>query len=199
MSAREVNLGLPVPHEEQEAATSPKWEMKEIKPWHKQMCSMLAQGIDRATIAQVLDCTPEYVSMLAKQPLIQQYVQDFSTYAGLQLEAQFTKAVSAIGETLENGSYKEKIAAARLQMEATRRIGAKGAPVTELIDTNSRLAKLAERLLALQAPQPKLIATAEVIYENQENAQDAQGQQRSHQSAQEDGDGYVDPTGQEEE
>ena len=127
-----------------------KWEMKKLLPWHKQLCSMLAQGIDRQTIAQVFQKTPEYISMLAGQDLIRVEVNEMRRFAEFQLEAQFVKSVSVIGEVLENGSAKEKIQAARLQLEATRRIGPRMVEEEKLVDTNARLARLAERLLSLQ-------------------------------------------------
>lgn len=126
-----------------------KWEMKELKPWHKQLCSMLAQGIPRDTISAVLDCTPEYVSMLAKQPLVLAYIREMCQFANLQLEAQFIKGVEVIGDILVNGNDKEKLQAVRLQAEMTHRIGSGTSVSPEVLDTNERLAKLAERLLVL--------------------------------------------------
>jgi len=144
-----MNALAQVPHDEQEVASQSGWQMKELKPWHKQLCSMLAQGIPRQTIANVLDCTPEYVTMLSKQKLVQEYIRDMCQYAGLQLEAQFVQAVDAIGDTLANGNHKEKMQAARLQMEATKRIGAGSGMQTEVTDTNARLVSLAQRLTGL--------------------------------------------------
>lgn len=134
----------------QEEGTASKWEMKELKPIHKQLCSMLAQGIDRQTIAQVLDITPEYVSMLSKQPLVQKYIQEMCQFASLQLEAQFVEGVKVIGDVMANGNDKERLQAVRLNAELTHRIGSGSGPVAELIDTNDRLARLASRLLSLQ-------------------------------------------------
>lgn len=147
-----MNALVQVPHDEQEEAhiSKGKWEMKELKPWHKQMCSMLAQGIPRQTIASVLDCTPEYVSMLAGQRLIKEYIASMCQYAGLQLEAQFVQTAEAIGDVLANGNNKERMQAARLQLEVTKRIGSGSGLQAEVVDTNARLAKLAERLLYLQ-------------------------------------------------
>src|SRR5574340_1414168 len=125
------------------------WVMKSLKPKHKQICSLLAQGIDRQTIANVAGVTPEYISMLAGQKLMQDHIKDLAKVADLQLEAMFTKSVEVIGETLANGNHKEKMQAARLQMEATRRIGSRSIEPEKLIDTNARLTKLAERLLYL--------------------------------------------------
>lgn len=130
-----------------------KYDLKELSPKHKQVCSMLAQGHDRATIAAVVGVTPEYISMLAKQPLVQAYVRDMSAVANLQLEAMFTSAVTAIGDTLRDGNYSDKVKAARLQLEATKRVGSSGSLIHEVVDSNARLTKLAERLLYLQGHQ----------------------------------------------
>lgn len=126
-----------------------KWELSSLKPWHKELCSLVAQGIDRRTIAKVMDCTPEYVTMLCKQPVIQEYIREWCTYAGIQLEAQFVKAVQVIGDTMENGNPKEKLQAARLQMEATRRIGSGSGQTADNIDMSDRLVTLSERLVGL--------------------------------------------------
>ena len=133
----------------EEESSKPGWELKELKPWHKQMCSMIAQGIERGTIAKVLNCDPTYVSNLARQKLVQDYIKDWCAFAGIQLEAQFVKAVEVIGDTMENGNPKEKLQAARLQMEATRRIGSGSGQVADSPDMNDRLITLSERLVSL--------------------------------------------------
>jgi hypothetical protein len=172
-------MGMTIPHDEQATADQEKgkWEMKELKPWHKQLCSLLAQGIDRQTIAQILDCTPEYVSMLAGQKKIKEYVAEMCGFAQLQLEAQFTSAVTAIGDTLANGNHKERMQAARLQMEATKRIGSGSGIPQEIVDTNSRLARLAERLLYLQGrqgPTGDIIEGEVIAHEHEEDAEAGQ-------------------------
>lgn len=134
-----------------------KWEMKELKPMHKQLCSMLAQGIDRETIASVLEITPQYVSMLSKQPLVQSYIREMCQFANLQLEAQFVKSVEVIGDVLANGNDKDRLQAARLNAELTHRIGSGSGLPGEVTDTTERLNRLAERLLSLQEKmQPNL-------------------------------------------
>lgn len=135
---------------EEEVASSEKWEMKELKPWHKQFCSLLAQGVDRETIATVLDITPTYVSMLTKQPLIQAYIREMCQFANIQLEAQFAQGVAIIGDVMANGAPKEKLQAVRLNAELTHRIGSGSGVPPEVMDTNERLARLADRLLSLQ-------------------------------------------------
>ena len=132
-----------------EVASKANTEIKELKPWHKQMCSMLAQGIDRATIAKVLDCDASYVSMLSRQKIVQDYMKEWCAFSGIQLEAQFITAVQVIGNTMINGNPKEQLQAARLQMEATRRIGAGSGQVADSPDMNDRLVTLSERLVSL--------------------------------------------------
>ncbi|MDE3021594.1 MAG: hypothetical protein KGI54_07010 [Pseudomonadota bacterium] len=172
------------------------WVMKELKPKHKQVCAMLAQGIDRRTISNVVGCTPEYITMLSKQALVKDYITEMCQAAGLQLESMFIQSVEAIGETLANGNHKEKMQAARLQMEATKRIGSGSSIPKEIIDTNDRLARLAERLLFLQSGAVKTIETRRNengIY--QEIERTGLGLDTT---AQEDGDGSPNPTGREE-
>jgi len=127
-----------------------KWELKELKPWHRQFCSLLAQGIDRETIARVLEITPTYASMLSKQPLVVAYIREMCQFANLQLEAQFAKSVEVIGEIMVSGANKDKLQAARLNAELTHRIGSGSGLPGDVVDTNDRLVRLAERLLALQ-------------------------------------------------
>lgn len=142
--------------------------LKTLKPWHRQMCSMIAQGIPRVTIANVFKKTPEYISMLTAQPLIQTYIQQDCTYAGIQLEAQFVKSVDAIGETLEKGNHKEKMQAARLQLEATKRIGPRSTPQATEINFEDRLIQLSERLVGLLESQ-KMATTNIPIIEGEYN------------------------------
>lgn len=127
-------------------------DLKELKPKHKQICSMLAQGMRRDLIAKIAGCTPTYISMLQKQPIMQEYMKDLCAMANMQLEAMFVQSVDAVGDVLREGAPKERLQAARLQMEATKRIGSGSGIETEVIDTNARLARLAERLLNLQKP-----------------------------------------------
>jgi hypothetical protein len=182
----------------EEVAATSKWEMKELKPWHKQFCSLLAQGIDRETIATVLEITPTYVSMLSKQPLIQAYIREMCQFASLQLEAQFAKGVAIIGEVMDTGNGKERLQAVRLNAELTHRIGSGSGLPAEATNTEERLLRLAERLLTLQektAPIPTIPLTGEYhdITKSTEPEQYAEAVGRTHQPTQEDGDGSADP------
>lgn len=143
-----TNLLLPDQGLEEEASSG--WVLKELKPKHRQICSMVAQGIPHTTIAQVVGCVPEYIPMLMRQPLIKECLRGYTEFAEVQLEGMFVQSVQAIGDTLVNGAPSDKMKAARLQLEATKRIGPRSAPNGAPIDANDRLNKLAARLLYLQ-------------------------------------------------
>jgi len=125
------------------------WQLQKLKPKHKEICSLLAQGLGRNDISKIVDVTPEYVTMLMKQPLIKEYMGEMAQLAGIQLESMFIKSVDTIGEVMTTGNNKEKIQAARLQLEATKRIGTNSGLPKEVIDSAQRLDRLSERLLKL--------------------------------------------------
>lgn len=199
---------LTVPHDEQEVAAKPGWTLKSLSLWHKNVASLIAQGISRATIAAMMDCAPEYVSQLAKQPLMKAYIQELSDFAGIQLEAQFAKSVVAIGDTLENGDYKSKMSAARLQAELTGRVGSRTNPNEVKPNAEDRLLNLAERLTGLledkMAIDIKVEAHAlqdtvdvqieDANFSDRGNAEVRTGQ-RPHEPAQNAGGGLSDPEG----
>lgn len=134
-----------------ELAGEPKaaWELKELKPVHKNVAALFAQGMKNVDIAKMCDITPEYVHMLLKQPLVRAYVTEMCEVVGVRMDALFAKSVDVIAETLENGSEAGKLKAARLQLEATKKIGA-GSQLSVVIPNVDRLEKLAERLIGLQ-------------------------------------------------
>lgn len=131
----------------------PGWQMKKLKPIHKNVASLLAQGAKNIVISKMLDITPEYVSMLSRQPLMQDYIRQMCAHTGLRLEALFEKSVDVIAETLRDGSESGRLKAARLQLEATKRIGRGDGPPPSGAGSEERLLKLAERLIFLQSGQ----------------------------------------------
>lgn len=133
------------------AETPAGWRLKQLKPKHKDICALIAQGIGRAQIASVCGITPEYVTMLSRQPLCIAYIKELNEYAGLQLEAMFAKTVEVIGEGLASGNTKDQLQAARLQLEVTKRIGGRSDPAAGqgAVNADERLLSLAERLTGL--------------------------------------------------
>mgnify|MGYP000855204801 CR=1 FL=1 len=132
-------------------ATKEAWVMKKLKPVHLQICALLAQGMKNVEVASATSVTPEYVSMLMRQPLIQEEVMRISQIAGVRLEAMFHQSVEVIGEVLRTGTNGEKLKAVRVHGELTKRIGrADVSSKGNEIDDN-RLVALSERLLGLMA------------------------------------------------
>lgn len=128
--------------------TDRKVTLKELSPNHKVAMSLLAQGMDRASIASIIDCTPEYVTWLAADPLCKEYIKHLNQAVDTQLEALYGKSVDIIADTMNNGAADEKLKAARLQMEATHRLGRTAGQGGDEPPPD-RLNQLADRLLAL--------------------------------------------------
>jgi len=185
---------LPANLEEQSPAYDPdvKWEMKELKPKHREVAALFAQGFKNIEVANMTGFTPEYISMLLRQPLVQAEVRRISEIAGVRLEAMFSQTVDVIGEAMRSGSHKDKIAAARLHLEATKRIGRPN-PLSGDIDPSvDRLSILAERLLTLQSHVRNRghEANAEII-----EAEFSVSERGPSESAQEDGNGQAGANG----
>lgn len=125
------------------------YQLKELKPKHKNVLSLVAQGVNRGQIAQICDITPEYVSMLCKMPICKQYIAGLNEVVALQLEGMFGKSVEAISDALDNGSVEERLKGARLQLEATKRLGRPADIVPQTSSTEERLLRLSERLTSL--------------------------------------------------
>lgn len=150
-------------------AAEEKWQLQKLTPRHRQAAALIAQGTPYVKVAAIVSMTPEYISMLMKQPLMKAYVMELCEIAGTKLEALFEKSVDVISEVLTSGSNADKLKAARLQLEATHRIGrpdpvGKGGP-----DDVDRLERLAERLLGLQSK----VRKGGVFNENGEDITDA--------------------------
>lgn len=147
---------------------SPSIELKKLSPKHMQVAALVAQGVDRATIAAACDYVPEYITWLQGQPLFIEYIKTMNKAVATRLEAMFAKSVDVISDAMVMGNVDEKLKGARLQMEATGRIGryqmpAKGEGGDEVLES------LAGRLLALLTRQRSIVegnvVDAEVIRE----------------------------------
>jgi hypothetical protein len=144
--------GFPPLQQEMEVVAPGKWELKKLTQRHKDICALIAQGIKRQQIASICEVTPEYVTMLARQPKCIQYIQEMNQYAAVQLDAMFVKTVDVINEAMDTGSTEEKLRAARLQLEVTKRIGRPDPSAGQgVVNADERLLTLAERLTGLLA------------------------------------------------
>lgn len=123
-------------------------KLQKLSARHKQVLSLMAQGMDRQTCSIATKYTPEYVTWLLKQEICQEYLNQMVQVAESQLQAQFCKSVDVIGETLINGTEEGKLKAAKLQLEATGRVGKLQQPSAPPVEAD-RLNVLAERLVGL--------------------------------------------------
>lgn len=137
------------PPAEECTVTDGAYQLKELKPKHRNILSLVAQGVGRGQIATIFDITPEYVSMLCRMPICKQYIAGLNEVCEVQLEGMFGKSVAAISDALDNGSIGDKLKGARLQLEATKRIGKAPDIAPQSVSTEERLVRLAERLTAL--------------------------------------------------
>jgi hypothetical protein len=125
------------------------YQLKTLKPKHKNILSLIAQGVDRETVAAACDITPGYVTMLCRMPICKQYIAGLNEACDLQLEAMYGKSVKVIDNAMSNGNIKEQLVGARLHLEATKRIGRPADVLPQHESTNDRLLRLAERLTSL--------------------------------------------------
>ena len=127
------------------------WELTKLKPLHRDVASLVAQGHRNIDVARMLNITPQYVSMLLRQPLVKAYIGEMNEVVGARLEAMFEQSVNVMADVMKDGSHGDKIKAARLQLEATKRIGRPDPLAGMLSPDLDRLEKLAERLIGLQS------------------------------------------------
>ena len=126
-------------------------KLRDLSPKHKQVASLLAQGLGRTEISTVVDFTPEYVTWLCRDPLFKSYLQEMSEFTDARLEAMYAKVGDAIQDGLDNGKPEDRLRAARLHLEVTGRIGNGERPMQAIDESVQRLNTIANRLLALQS------------------------------------------------
>lgn len=130
------------------AAVDRQVQLKELSPMHMQVMALLAQGVPRQNIAKICEITPEYVTWLTRDPLCVEYLKKMSEFTQIRMEALFESSVDAIADTLQVGSEDSKLKAAKLQLEATGRIGRSDRIIADP-GQPGRLEVLAERLVGL--------------------------------------------------
>ena len=126
-----------------------EWQLQKLSPTHKQAAALVAQGVSRELIAAACDFTPEYISFLKRQPLFVAYLRDMSAAASVRLDAMFHQSVEVISQAMRDGTVDEKLKGARLQLEATGRVGKMQGTERTAPSGEDRLELLAERLVGL--------------------------------------------------
>lgn len=128
-----------------------QWELSKLKPKHLQICALLAQGFKNIEVAAMVGVTKEYITMLLRQPLIKSEIARKGEVVGQRLELLTEKSCDVIAEAMNNGNHTEKLKAARLQFEVTKRVG-RPDPMANIASPDvDRLTRLAERLIQLQS------------------------------------------------
>lgn len=101
----------------------PAFVLKKLSQKHKQVAALLAQGVDRATIAQIVNIRPEYVTMLSTQPLFLEYIKEMNKFTDARLEAMFGMAVDTVAQVMTSGNANEKLNAAKMALRAVGKEG----------------------------------------------------------------------------
>lgn len=138
------------------------WVLKKLTTKHMEALAYIAQGMQKKQAAARVGFTPEYITMLLRQPLAIDYIRRLNESVAAQLEAMFGQTVHVISEAMENGTHSEKLKAARLQLEATKRIGRSDNLPTNPVDSESRLMTLSERLVGLLETQRNATAAKQL-------------------------------------
>ena len=146
-----MDQALAVPDEDDYPSTQ-QWTLQKLSPTHQQVAALVAQGMKLVDIAPIVSLTPAYISLLLRQPIFKQFVSEKCEAAGTRMEALFEQSVEVLADTLKNGSEGGKLKAARLQLEATKRIGRNEQPSTDGAGAVDRLERLASRLIQLNTP-----------------------------------------------
>jgi hypothetical protein len=113
----------------------------------QQICRDYARGKPVKAIAADLGVTVSRIYNVLQKPNSQQLLD-------MQMESLYAASVDAIADVLVNGSDADRLRAARLQMEATGRIGPRAIHRQQPMspeESDARLQLLARRLTALQA------------------------------------------------
>lgn len=98
------------------------WELKKLSQKHKTIIALHIQNMSRADIATVAGCTPEYVSMIIRQPIAQAYFKDLEGYMDDRLRMTYGKAVDALVDCLDSEDEDVKLRASKLALEANGKL-----------------------------------------------------------------------------
>ena len=109
----------------------------------------MAQGLGRSEIAAIVGYEPEYVSWLVRQEVCQGYLAEMNAVVEFRLQAMTGESVDTIHDVMRNGTSDDRLKAAKLQLEATGRIGAGPQARQDSGGSQERLEQLADRLVAL--------------------------------------------------
>lgn len=99
------------------------FQLKRLSPKHMQVAALLAQGIGRSQISKLVKITPEYVTMLSKQPIFIAYVKEMTAFTDVRLQALFEKGVDVVADLMISGTEDTKLRAAQTVLKAVGKDG----------------------------------------------------------------------------
>lgn len=126
-----------------------KVQLQELSPKHKLVAQLLSQGVGREEVAAAAGYAPDYITWLGGDPLFVEHVRAMSRLVDTHMEALYGKSVDVIADQMTFGAAEDKLKAARLQLEATGRIGKNYQPRGAGDGDGDRLSTLANRLINL--------------------------------------------------
>ena len=142
-------------------------KLQKLSPKHREVLSLIAQGVKREEVAAITDYAPDYISWLLAQDVCKAYLDEMNAVVDFRLVAMTAQSVDTIADVMQFGSSDERLKAAKLQLEAIGRVGAGKSDQRNTAASPDHLQQLADRLVGL------LKSSREgVIYENEiENAE----------------------------
>lgn len=109
----------------------------------------MAQGLGRTEIGAIVGYEPEYISWLVRQDVCQSYLDEMNAVVEFRLQSMTEESVDTIHDVMKNGASDERLKAAKLQLEATGRVGPGAAYNSHSTGGPDRLQQLADRLIVL--------------------------------------------------
>jgi hypothetical protein len=100
------------------AGTPNPWVLKRLTQRHKDMIVLSLQGLEREKVAEYCGCTPQYVTMINRQPLARAYIAELEQHLDLRLRGMYSKSLDAIDAGLKSPKISDKLAAAQIHLRA---------------------------------------------------------------------------------
>lgn len=124
-------------------------QLQKLSQRHKQVLSLVAQGVERQTVAEATGYTPEYVTWLVRQDVCRDYLREMMELVDIRFVMMTQESANAISDALAEGTYEDRLKAAKLQLEVVGKVG-KGASLVHTDQPQGdRLEQLANRLVGL--------------------------------------------------
>ncbi len=94
------------------------WILKRLSQKHKDMITLSLQGLDREKVGEFCGCTPQYVTMVNRQPLARVFIAELESHLDLRLRGLYERSLDALQAGLTSPKIADKLAAAQIQLKA---------------------------------------------------------------------------------